>query len=211
MLTTKSHKWNTSVGYRARVMMEPETVWISRAEAAAIAPGLNPGKLDTLRRDGGGPPTRVLSDGEVLYDELAFRRWLESTVDHDWVHGPFGARRPPATRARAYTYDDARPDELRARTYISKEQLLTLLPGMLASNATELRAGGVGPRFLRPTPKTIVYVAEEALWWAERIPGYSGRFERGTERDGTERQQLTPPVAVRRPLTLIELARIGHA
>ncbi|WP_139327549.1 hypothetical protein [Microbacterium sp. RURRCA19A] len=193
------------------MMIEPETVWMSREEAAAIAPGLNRGKLHALRVDRVGPAARVLSDGEVLYDELAFRRWLESTVDHDWVHGPFGAHRPPATKARAYTYDDARLDELRARTYISKEQLLALVPGMLASNAAELRAGGVGPRFLRPTPRSVVYVAEEALWWAERIPGYSGRFERGAERDGTERQQLTPPVAVRRPLTVIELARIGHA
>jgi len=187
------------------------TVWLSRNEVANLAPGLSRSRLDSLRRGKIGPEVRVLSDGEVLYDELVFRRWLESTVDHDWVHGPFGARRPPAARERAFTYDGALLDELRSRTYISPAQMLALLPQMLPSNAKELRAGGVGPRFLRPTPKTIIYVAQEALWGAERVPGYSGRFERGHRRDGTRRAQLTPPILVDRPLSTIEKRRIETA
>lgn len=193
--------------------MTDQPVWLRAEEAVQIGPGLTRSKLDTLRRNSLGPRANVLSDGEVLYDELLFRRWLESTVDEVWVHGPFGDNsRPMVTEERAYTYNDARLDELQARTYITPEQLLALLQGMLPSQAAELRAGGVGPRFLRPAHQTIIYVAEEALWWSDRVPGFSGRHERGYERRTYERRPLlTPPVGVRRSLTLMESARIRDA
>lgn len=188
-----------------------DTVWLSRAEARLIAPGLSVERLESLERQQAGPPTWMLSDGTHLYDELLFRRWLESTVDSRWVDGVPGSRRPAPSRDRSYVYADARLDELRRRTYISRAQLLALLPGMLKSQADELRASGTGPRFLRPTPHTIVYVAEEALWWAETVPSFTARHERGYARDGEHRMLLTPPVAIRRPLTPVEEARIRDA
>lgn len=187
------------------------TVWLSRTEASRIAPGLTPEKLVNLQRRGAGAPAWILSDGNVLYDELLFRRWLESTVDDRWVNGLFGAHRPLPTRERAYEYGDARLDELRRRSYISPSQLLSLLPELTATQMNELRQSGTGPRFLTPTPKTIVYVAEEALWWSENVPDYRPSRERGTNRDGTHRELLTPPVAIRRTLTPAEEARIRDA
>lgn len=190
---------------------DEHTVWLSRTEASQIAPGLTPEKLADLRRRGVGAPTWTLSDRADLYDELLFRRWLESTVDDRWVNGLFGAHRPTPSRERAYTYGDACLDELRRRTYISPSQLLSLLPGLSSWQMNELRQSGTGPRYLTPTPHTIVYVAEEALWWSETVPDYRPSRERGLNRDGTHRELLTPPVTIRRSLTPVEEARIRDA
>jgi hypothetical protein len=173
--------------------------WISAEEAAAIAPGLHAGKLRALRREKAGPPVRLLSDGEAIYDELLFRRWLESTVDPLWVHGPFGARRI-TTPERAHRYDDAPLTLLRGRTYISPDQLLELIPDLPQWVAIELRRSGVGPRVLRPTPRTAIYVAEEALWWAENVPSMSARHERGVDRRGILRRPLDPPIGITQAL-----------
>lgn len=172
-----------------------EILWLSRSSAAGVAPGISEDKLDALRRVGAGPAARVLSDGEVIYDELVFRRWLESTVDPAWVYGPFGAHRPPPNSDRRYTYQDASLEDLRSRVYIDTSQLLAMLPGMTMSNVADQRRSGVGPRLLRPTPKTLVYVADEALWWARNVPTYSARHERGVDRNGVHRSLLTPPIS----------------
>lgn len=94
-------------------------MWITRAEAGSIAPGLTSARLDYIRREAPyssritAPPARVLSDGEVIYDELALRRWLESTVSFEWVHGHFGAYRAQPTSDRRYIFQDADLETLR--------------------------------------------------------------------------------------------------
>ena len=72
------------------------------------------------------------------------RRWLESPVDDRWVNGLFGAHRPTPSRERAYTYGDTSLDGLRSRTYISPNQLLSLLPGLSSWQMNELRQSGTG-------------------------------------------------------------------
>lgn len=99
-------------------------VWITRAEAGQIAPGHTSARLDYMRREAPysskitAPPARVLSDGEVIYDELALRRWLESTVSWEWVHGHYGAHRAAPNEDRRYSFQDADLETLRRRTYI---------------------------------------------------------------------------------------------
>lgn len=158
---------------------ESSIVWISRAEAGKIAPGLTPQRLDYIRREAPysskitAPPARVLSDGEVIYDELAFRRWLESTVSFEWVHGHFGAHRTPPSEERLYTYQDADLTTLRARTYGTEAQVLELIPTLPLWRIRDLRFRAVGPRFLKPTPRSVVYIAEEAVDWAEGVSDFS--------------------------------------
>lgn len=99
-------------------------MWITRAEAGQIAPGHTSARLDYMRREAPysskitAPPARVLSDGEVIYDELALRRWLESTVSWEWVHGHYGAHRAAPNEDRRYSFQDADLETLRRRTYI---------------------------------------------------------------------------------------------
>ncbi len=191
-----------------KVDMEREINWLSPEAAAGIAPGLTPARLNRLRLRGDGPTTWALSDGTVLYDELLFRRWLEGTVDQVWVFGPPLARLPLPPKAREYRYGDATLEELRRRTYITKEQLVALLPGLTPYKASQMRSTGSGPRFLRPTRNTIIYVAEEAVWWASQVPSLSWAHEVGYTRHGEVRPKLTPPVGLRVPLTEMQMARL---
>jgi len=155
------------------------TAWITRAEAGQIAPGLTSRHLDYIRREAPyssritAPPVQILSDGEVVYDELAFRRWLESTVSSEWMHGHFGAYRPHPSEERLYAYQDAELSVLRARTYVTEAQVLELIPDLPLWRIRDLRFRAVGPRFLKPTPRRVIYVAEEALDWAAGVSDYS--------------------------------------
>jgi len=193
-------------------------VWLSKSEAAVLIPGMTPGKLDRLRLDDtggytpfgtpGGPPYRVLSDRTLLYDELLLRRWAERTVSGEWLYGLY--RRPQPSADRAYCYQDATLEELRQRTYITPRQLLALMPDMPRWRADQLRAMGLGPRFLKPTARTVVYIAEEALYWAEYVPDYSFSRDLGDE-PGTikARHPYTVPVGFERPLTIRERRKIN--
>lgn len=191
-----------------KALMERNITWLSPNEVTVIAPGLSESRLRRLQLTGAGPDEWQLSDGSSLYDELNFRRWLESTVDEVWVYGPPMARLPLPPKAREYRYGDATLDELRRRTYITKEQLVLLLPGLTPYKAQQMRSSGSGPRFLRPTPNTIIYVAEEAVWWASEVPSLSWAHEVGYTRQGEVRPKLTPPVGIDVPLTEMELSRI---
>lgn len=93
---------------------ESSIAWITRAEAGKVAPGLTPQRLDYIRREAlysskiTAPPARMVSDGEVIYDELAFRRWLESTVSWEWMHGQVGPYRSQPTGDRLHASPDQR-------------------------------------------------------------------------------------------------------
>lgn len=125
-----------------------------------------------------------------------------------WVYGPPLARLPLPQKARAYGYPHATLEELRRRTYITKEQLVALVPGLTPYKAQQMRSSGTGPRFLRPTPHTIIYVAEEAVWWSREVPSLSWVHEVGYTRQGEVRPKLAPPVAISVPLSEIEPSRL---
>ncbi|KJL24875.1 hypothetical protein RL72_01598 [Microbacterium azadirachtae] len=173
------------------------TVWITRAEAGQIAPGLTPQRLDYLRREAPypskitAPPARVLSDGEVIYDELALRRWLESTVSWEWRYGHFGAYRPPPSEDRAYAFQNADLATLRRRTYVTESRLLELIPDLPLWRIRDLRFRAVGPRFLKPSHRTVIYIEEEALDWASGVSDYSDPIP---DRVGRTGQPYTPVV-----------------
>ncbi|MCU1362769.1 MAG: hypothetical protein JWM55_597 [Acidimicrobiaceae bacterium] len=52
-------------------------------------------------------------------------------------------------------------------TYLSPDQVARLIPGMSKGALAQLRYTGKGPRFLKPTPKTVVYVESEVIEWLE--------------------------------------------
>lgn len=166
--------------------------WITKAEAASIVPGLTPAHLDRMRldpfyrRDRTPPPARVLSDRQVIYDELQFRRWLEGTVSHDWVWGRANSRRG-VTDDRRYVYQDADLEQLRRRTYVNEAQLREIVPQIPLWRLRDLRFRGVGPRFLKPSAKLVVYIEQEARDWVENVGDY---FD--PERDD-ENGQRQPP------------------
>lgn len=154
------------------------TTWITKTEAASIVPGLKPARLDWMRREVAyvpshpAPPARVLSDGEVIYDELLFRRWLENTVSLDWVSGPGYANRRVITADRRYTYQDADLDRLRRRTYINEARLQEVMPDVPLWRIRDLRFRGAGPRFLKPIPRLVVYIEQEARDWAANVDNH---------------------------------------
>lgn len=156
-----------------------DTTWITKAEAASIVPGLTPARLDWMRREVRyvprflAPPARVLSDGEVIYDELLFRRWLESRVSQDWVSGPGYANPRVVTADRYYAYQDADLGRLRRRTYINETKLREVMPDVPLWRIRELRFRGAGPRFLKPTAKLVVYIEEEAIDWYTNVSDFS--------------------------------------
>jgi hypothetical protein len=178
------------------------TVWISREEAGTIAPALTASSLRHLDRESrfdpllSSPPTWRLSDGTLLYDELAFRRWLESAVPTEWTFGPTGAYRTPPSEDRLYTYQDADLDTLRGRTYVSESGLDEMLPQVPLWRLRDLRLRGVGPRFLKPSPKKVIYIAEEALDWAAGVTDFSDPMR---DVPGEPREPYTPPPRFRSP------------
>ena len=58
--------------------------------------------------------------------------------------------------------DDERPDR-----YLAPEDVCQLIPGMTRANLAQLRFRGAGPRFRKPTPKTVVYLESEVIEWVE--------------------------------------------
>lgn len=51
--------------------------------------------------------------------------------------------------------------------YITPEQVCELVPGMTKSNLARLRFIGQGPKFLKPTPRTVVYRERDVIDWLE--------------------------------------------
>jgi hypothetical protein len=52
-------------------------------------------------------------------------------------------------------------------TYLSPEQAAELIPGMTKNNLAQLRFTGKGPRYLKPTPRTVVYRKADVIAWLE--------------------------------------------
>lgn len=54
-----------------------------------------------------------------------------------------------------------------ASNYMSPEEVCELVPGMTKSRLAQLRFRGVGPKFLKPTPRTVIYRKEDVVAWIE--------------------------------------------
>lgn len=52
-----------------------------------------------------------------------------------------------------------------APVYLSPAQVCDLVPGMTERRLEYLRGKGQGPRFSKPTPKTVVYVEADVHAW----------------------------------------------
>lgn len=51
--------------------------------------------------------------------------------------------------------------------YLTPQQAADMVPGMTTSNLAQLRFKGQGPKFLKPTPRTVVYRERDVLEWLE--------------------------------------------
>lgn len=49
--------------------------------------------------------------------------------------------------------------------YYSPDQVCDLVPGMTKNNLAQLRFTGRGPRFLKPSPRKVVYAASAIEAW----------------------------------------------
>lgn len=56
--------------------------------------------------------------------------------------------------------------------YLSPEQVAEMVPGLSVRTLRELRAKGKGPRFSKPTEKTVVYLeADVRAWVRSKLQG----------------------------------------
>lgn len=53
-------------------------------------------------------------------------------------------------------------------TFMDAEQVCELIPKMTKQQLAQLRYTGRGPKFYKPTPKIVLYKANEVLEWIER-------------------------------------------
>lgn len=51
--------------------------------------------------------------------------------------------------------------------YLTPDQVCQIVPGMTKSNLSQLRYTGKGPKFLKPTPRTVVYRESDIIAWLE--------------------------------------------
>jgi len=58
-------------------------------------------------------------------------------------------------------------DTSASATYITAEQVCKIVPGMTPGNLAQLRFKGTGPKFLKPTPRTVLYRERDVIEWLE--------------------------------------------
>lgn len=51
--------------------------------------------------------------------------------------------------------------------YITPGQVCELIPGMTTNRLAQLRFTGQGPKFLKPTARTVVYRESDVIEWLE--------------------------------------------
>ncbi|TFC78161.1 hypothetical protein E3O45_05980 [Cryobacterium sp. TMS1-20-1] len=51
--------------------------------------------------------------------------------------------------------------------YLSPEQVCQLIPGVTKGSLAQMRFNGIGPRYRKPLPKTVVYLESEVIAWLE--------------------------------------------
>ena len=53
-------------------------------------------------------------------------------------------------------------------SYLTPVQVTELIPGMTKGQLAQLRYLGTGPRYRKPTPKTVLYLRSEVIAWVEK-------------------------------------------
>ena len=61
--------------------------------------------------------------------------------------------------------------------YLSPDQVAAQIPGLTKTQLAQLRFTGKGPRYRKPTPKTVLYLESEVIEWIEN----SARFGTAAE------------------------------
>jgi hypothetical protein len=56
---------------------------------------------------------------------------------------------------------------LAARRYLSPKEVAANIPGMTVAKLSQLRFKGEGPRFFKPTAKTVLYAESDLVDWIE--------------------------------------------
>lgn len=51
--------------------------------------------------------------------------------------------------------------------YLTPNQVCEIIPGMTRGNLAQLRFKGTGPRYYKPTPRTVLYREEDIVKWIE--------------------------------------------
>lgn len=51
--------------------------------------------------------------------------------------------------------------------YLAPAEVCAMIPGMTSNNLAQLRFTGKGPKFLKPTPRTVVYRETDVVSWLE--------------------------------------------
>lgn len=51
--------------------------------------------------------------------------------------------------------------------FCTAEQVCEIIPGMSKAILAQLRFKGTGPRYYKPSPKTVVYKLDDVLEWIE--------------------------------------------
>lgn len=54
-----------------------------------------------------------------------------------------------------------------ARSYLSPKEVVTAIPGMTIAKLAQLRFTGDGPRYFKPTAKTVLYAEADLVEWIE--------------------------------------------
>lgn len=52
-------------------------------------------------------------------------------------------------------------------TYVTADQVCEIVPGMTRGNLAQLRFKGLGPKFLKPTSRTVLYRYRDVIEWLE--------------------------------------------
>lgn len=51
--------------------------------------------------------------------------------------------------------------------YLTPGQVVDRVPGLTIGNLAQLRFKGTGPKFLKPTPRTVLYREKDVIEWLE--------------------------------------------
>lgn len=62
-------------------------------------------------------------------------------------------------------------------TYLSPQQVCEIVPGMTKGALAQLRFTGKGPRYRKPTPKTVLYLESEVIDWIENSARFGTALE----------------------------------
>jgi predicted DNA-binding transcriptional regulator AlpA len=61
--------------------------------------------------------------------------------------------------------------------YLSPDQVAAQIPGLSKTQLAQLRFTGKGPRYRKPTPKTVLYLESEVIDWIEGTARYGTAAE----------------------------------